>query len=414
MTSRNFRPIILAGGSGKRLWPLSTKKKPKQFLPLFGDLSLFDLTLQRINNRDLFKKPVIVTSEEYLLLVEESLRKTGVEVERIILEPESKNTFPALALPVLTAIENNENERYIVMPADHYIPYNKAFYETCSSIKNQFKGDGLTLMGVMPDSPSTEYGYISVKSTNNGLKEVTSFIEKPNLEKAKLLLKQPNTLWNSGIFSFEGKWFRDSIREDKVETYNLLVDLLFSFNPKQIYFYPNKDRFSKLTNISFDKAFVESNDKNYMINLDAGWTDLGSWHALSNLQKNPEHGLTLYSKEGSSRINKPWGYFEVLLETDLSKVKILSISPDQKLSMQMHEYRSETWYITQGIATVTKGDNVLDLYPGESIIIDKNEKHRIENLNSEVLELIEIQTGTYFGEDDIIRLEDMYGRKDFH
>ena len=414
MTSKNFRPIILAGGSGKRLWPLSTKKKPKQFLPLFGDISLFDLTLQRINNRDLFKKPVIVTSEEYLSLVEESLRKTGIEVERIILEPESKNTFPALALPVLTAIENNDNERYIVMPADHYIPYNKAFYETCSSIKNQFKEDGLTLMGVLPDSPSTEYGYISVKSTNNELKEVASFIEKPNLEKARLLLKQPNTFWNSGIFSFEGKWFRDSIKENKTETYNLLIDLLCHFNPKQIYFYPNKDNFSKLTSISFDKAFVESNDKNYMLNLDADWTDLGSWHTLSNLQKNPEHGLTLYSKEGSSRTNKPWGYFEVLLETDISKVKILSISPDQKLSMQRHEHRSETWYITQGIATVTKGNNVLDLHPGESIIIDKNEKHRIENLNNEVLELIEIQTGTYFGEDDIIRLEDMYGRKDFH
>ena len=159
---------------------------------------------------------------------------------------------------------------------------------------------------------------------------------------------------------------------------------------------------------------MESNDNNYMVNLDAGWTDLGSWHALSNLQKNPEHGLTLYSNAGSSRTNKPWGYFEVLLETDISKVKILSISPDQKLSMQMHKHRSETWYITQGIATVTKGDDVLDLYPGESIRIDKHEKHRIENLNNEVLELIEIQAGTYFGEDDIIRLEDMYGRKDFH
>ena len=252
MNSKKFRPIILAGGSGKRLWPLSTKKKPKQFLPLFGDLSLFDLTLQRLNNRDLYKKPIIVTSEEYLLLVEESLRKTGIEVERIILEPEPKNTFPALALPVLIATKNDENERYIVMPADHYIPYNKAFYETCSSIRNQFEEDGLILLGVKPNNPSTEYGYISVKSTNNEFKEVVSFIEKPNIEKAKILLKQPNTLWNSGIFIFEGNWLRDSIRDNKPHTFNILMDLLFSFNPEQIYFYPDKDKFSNLENESFE------------------------------------------------------------------------------------------------------------------------------------------------------------------
>ena len=414
MTSRNFRPIILAGGSGKRLWPLSTKEKPKQFIPLFGDLSLFDLTMQRINNRDLFKKPIIITSEEYLHLVEESLRKTGIEIHRIILEPESKNTFPAVALSVLSALTDEENDRYLVMPSDHYIPYNKSFYESCSSIKNQFKSEGLTLMGVHPESPSIEYGYISVRSTNDELKSVDSFIEKPDIERARLLLKQPNTLWNAGIFSFEGKWFHDSIKVNKSKHYNILKDILLSLNPKEIYFYPNKEKFSHLENISFDKAFVESNNKNYVVGLDAGWTDLGSWHALSNLQKNPEHGLTLYSEEKFIRTDKPWGFFQVLLETESSKVKILSISSHQKLSLQMHEHRSETWYITQGVATVTKGEKVIDLYPGESIIIDKNEKHRIENLKNEVLELIEIQTGTYFGEDDIIRLEDIYGRKDFH
>lgn len=414
MISGNFRPIILAGGSGKRLWPLSTKEKPKQFLPLFGDLSLFDLTLQRINNRDLFKKPIIITSEEYLILVEESLRKTGIDVHRIILEPESKNTFPAIALSVFSALKERENEKYLVMPSDHYIPYNKSFYESCSSIKNRFKNEGLTLMGVNPDNPSTEYGYISTKASNDELKWVDSFIEKPDIEKARLLLKQPNTLWNAGIFSFEGKWFRDSIKVNNTKTYNILKSLLHSFNSKQIYFYPNKEKFSYFENTSFDKAFVESNKKNYVVNLDAGWTDLGSWHALSNLQKKPEHGLTLYSKEKFARTDKPWGYFEVLLETESSKVKVLSIRPHQKLSLQMHEHRSETWYVTQGVATVTKGEEIINLYPGESIIIEKNEKHRIENLKNEILELIEIQTGTYFGEDDIIRIEDIYGRKDFH
>ena len=166
--------------------------------------------------------------------------------------------------------------------------------------------------------------------------------------------------------------------------------------------------------MSFDKAIVESNEYTYVANLDAGWSDLGSWHALSNLQKKPNHGLTLSAQEDYHRTEKPWGYFNVLFETEFSKVKILSIDPGQMLSMQMHEHRSETWYVTQGIATVTKEDATSTVYPGESVIIDEKEKHRVQNFGSEVLEIIEIQTGTYFGEDDIVRFEDMYGRTDFH
>jgi len=414
MSSKKFRPIILAGGSGKRLWPLSTKQRPKQFISLFGDLSLFDLTLQRINNRDLFKKPIIVTSEEYLSLVEESLSKTGLEVERVILEPESKNTFSALALPVLASRKQNQEERYMVLPSDHYIPLNKSFYETCTNIKNLFRREALTLLGVLPDNPSTEYGYISIKPSNDDLKYVKSFIEKPKLDKAKQLLKQPDTLWNSGIFCFDGKWLTNSIKTKEPDMYSLMLELLPNSELNQIYFYPDKGKFSKLKDISFDKAIVESNEHNYVAILDAGWTDLGSWHSLSNLQKKPEHGLTLYAEGDYPRTEKPWGYFEVLFETEFSKVKILSVDAGQMLSMQMHEHRSETWYVTQGIATVTKGDTTLELYAGESVVIDQKEKHRLQNFGNEVLEIIEIQTGTYFGEDDIVRFEDMYGRKDFH
>ena len=416
MPSIKFRPIILAGGSGKRLWPLSTKEKPKQFLELFGDLSLFDLTLQRINNRNLFKEPIIVTSKSYLPLVEESLSRTGIEVSKIFLEPESKNTYAALALPVLVSIEQNRsrNERFITMPSDHYIPFNKSFYESCSVIKDQFKRDALILMGISPDKASTEYGYISYKSSYDGLKKVDSFIEKPNLEKAKLLLKQPNTLWNAGIFCFEGNWLKNEIKINNPKFYSILREIISKENLNETYIYPDPKEFCKFEDLSFDKGFVELNKNNYVATLDAGWTDLGSWHTLSNLQKIPEHGLTLYSEGLYPRTVKPWGFFEVLLESEKSKVKILSINPEQKLSMQMHEHRSETWYITQGVATVTKSGQVVELYPGESIIIQKKEKHRIENLHDEVLEIIEIQTGSYFGEDDIIRFEDMYGRQDFH
>ena len=414
MKAKRFRPIILAGGSGKRLWPLSTNEKPKQFISLFGDLSLFDLTLQRVNNRDLFKKPIVVTSEKYIEFVEHALSKTGMEVERVFLEPESKNTFAALTLPVLTAIRNKEFERYMVMPSDHYIPFNRSFYESCSNVQNQFKNKALTLFGVKPTNPSTEYGYISTVPSNDNLKTINSFIEKPALENAKLLLKQPYTLWNSGIFCFEGKWLNKSIELRFPHMYSIMMDILSQENLKHLYIYPNKERFSKLEDISFDKAFVESNEKNYVTNLDAGWTDLGSWHSLVKLQKNPEHGLTLNIEGKHPRIEKPWGFFEVLLETEFSKVKILSINPNQMLSMQMHKYRSETWYVTQGKATVTIGNKVVVLFPGESISIDANEKHGVQNFGNEVVEIIEVQSGSYFGEDDIIRFEDIYGRKDFH
>ena len=416
MSSKKFKPIILAGGSGKRLWPLSTEAKPKQFLELFGDLSLFDLTLQRINNRNLFSEPIIVTSKNYLPLVEESLAKTGIEFDTIFLEPESKNTYAAIALPVLTDLQRNKlkDERYITMPSDHYIPLNKSFYESCSNIRNRFKRNALVMMGITPDKASSEYGYISYKPAYEALKKVDSFIEKPNIKKARALLKQPNTLWNAGIFCFEGNWLKKEIKNRNPEFYGRLMEIISREDLNDTYFYPDAGEFSKFTDLSFDKGFVELNKDNYVEILKAGWTDLGSWHTLSNLQKKPEHGLTLYSEGEHPRTEKPWGYFELLLDSEKSKVKMLSINPKQKLSMQMHKHRSETWYITQGIATITKSEEVMELYPGESIVIQKQEKHRIENLHDEVLEIIEIQTGSYFGEDDIIRFEDMYGRKDFH
>ena len=357
-----------------------------------------------------------MTSKSYLPLVEQSLAGTGIDVEKIYLEPESKNTYAALALPVFVSLEKNKskNERYITMPSDHYIPINKSFYESCSVIRDQFREDALTLLGISPDKASTEYGYISYKSSYDGLKQVDSFIEKPNLERAKLLLKQPNTLWNSGIFCFEGSWLKNEIKINNPTIYSRLDEIVSKEDLNETYFYPDPKEFSKLEDLSFDKGFVEINKKNYVATLHAGWTDLGSWHTLSNLQKMPEHGLTLYSEGLNPRTEKPWGFFEVLSESETSKVKILSINPGQKLSLQMHEHRTETWYITQGVATVTKSGDVVELYPGESIIIQKKEKHRIENLHDEVLEIIEIQTGTYFGEDDIIRFDDMYGRKDFH
>jgi mannose-6-phosphate isomerase-like protein (cupin superfamily) len=203
-------------------------------------------------------------------------------------------------------------------------------------------------------------------------------------------------------------------KEINKEIIQNIEDIKPKFYPSSLHFYPSKKKFKELSSCPFDKIFVEKNKKNHVISLSAGWSDLGSWVSLSELQKDPETQFTLFSENSFKREMRPWGFFEVLMETDSSKVKLISVSAGKKLSLQKHKYRSETWYVVQGKAKVTKGNERFTMLNGDSVIIDKNEEHRLENTSKEPLEIIEIQTGTYFGEDDIIRLKDSYGRADLH
>jgi len=410
---QELRPIVLAGGSGSRLWPLSTKEKPKQFIPFFGEYSLFDLTLQRFNNR-LFKKPIIVTSKDYLDYVENSITRTGIEPEKIILEPFSKNTFPAISLAVMTSLLKDADESFIVTPSDHYISRNKAFYDSCAVAKNNLKNKGLTLFGVKPDNPSSEYGYIIANNISNRINVVDKFIEKPDNKKAKEILNHKNVLWNAGIFVFKGSWFLESLKKIDKNNFEQIDSLKPDTQSSSLYFLPNKNKFKKISNLPFDKAFVEKNKTTYVTVLDAGWSDLGSWISLSELQRDLKNEMKIFPESTYYREERPWGYFETLMETDKSKVKLLCIQPNHRLSLQKHKYRSETWYVINGEAKVTKGSERFSLLTGDSIIIGQNEEHRLENLSTDTLEIIEIQTGTYFGEDDIIRIQDSYGRADLH
>ena len=410
MSTEKLRPIVLAGGSGKRLWPLSTEERPKQFIPFFGEYSLFDLTLQRINKASLFKRPIIVTSESHLAYIEDSITRTGVEPEKIILEPSSKNTFPAISLAVMISLLKNSNENFLVTPSDHYISRNKEFHNSCKLIRNQLQYDGLILFGVKPENPSTELGYITVNRKSEEINSVESFIEKPDSKKAKEMFAESNVLWNSGIFTFRGSWFIEACKKIDRKAFDEINDLKPTEYPAPLHFFPDKDKFEKISNLQFDKAFVEKNQTNYVAILDSGWSDLGSWISLRSLQRDLKNEMTLFPEGSYIREEKPWGYFETLMETEASKVKLLCVYSKQKLSLQKHKHRSETWYVIRGEAKVTKGDERFSLLSGDSVIIRQNEEHRLENLSKEPLEIIEIQTGTYFGEDDIIRLEDVYGR----
>ena len=414
MNTRKLRPIVLAGGSGKRLWPLSTEEKPKQFISFFGEYSLFDLTLQRLNKASLFKKPIIVTSKKYLRFVEDSIIRTGVEPEKIILEPYSKNTFPAICLAVTLALLKNKDESFIVTPSDHYLSKNKQFHNSCRISKNQLDHDGLILFGVKPDNASTEYGYIEAKHINADINEVESFIEKPDSKKAKEMLSRQYVFWNAGIFIFKGSWFIDTCKKIDNKILNDINNMKPKKYPASLYFSPDKDQFKELSKMPFDKVFVERNKKNYVNILDAGWSDLGSWISLSSLQRHLNNEMTIFPESNYIREERPWGYFETLMETKSSKVKLLSVYPNQKLSLQKHKYRSETWYVISGEAKVTKGNERFSMLTGDSVIINQNEEHRLENSSNVPLEIVEIQTGTYFGEDDIIRLKDSYGRADLH
>ena len=411
---KKLRPILLAGGVGSRLWPLSTEDRPKQFIPIFKEFSLFDLTLQRLNKSKLFKKPIIVTSERYLAQVNDSLLRTGIEAERIILEPEAKNTFPAITMAIILALEKDKSENFIVTPSDHYISINKNFHDCCLLARSNLDKDGLILMGIAPKHPSKDYGYILTNPQETKFKSVQDFIEKPDLEKSKKLIKNPNVYWNAGIFIFNGAWYLNNLNSINSHALKEILKVIKKGTVESDCFYPSSILFNKLGKISFDKAFVEKIESSFMVELNAGWSDLGSWSALSALQRDPSSSMTLYSEGSYDRAEKPWGYFETLMETNTSKVKLLCVLPGERLSLQKHKHRSETWYVVHGIAKVTKDKERFTMETGDSVIIEKNQLHRLENLGDIPLQIIEVQTGSYFGEDDIIRIEDNYGRVDLH
>jgi len=402
--SKKLRPIVLAGGVGKRLWPLSTESRPKQFIPIFKDLSPFDLTLQRINN-SLFKEPIIVTSTRYLKLIQDSFERTGLKPSLIVLEPENKNTFPPIITSAILSNKEFEDERFIAMPSDHYISNNKNFYKTCKKALKTNK-ETLFLFGIKPEYPSQEYGYIRKR------KGKIKFIEKPSIKIAKTLFEQSNVFWNSGIFIFGKDWVLNKSKEIDSTNFNRIKEATRNGERLGNLFYLKDSNFTKIMSISFDKGFVEKCNDISMLPLDAGWTDLGSWVSLRALEEN--QFPTIYEDMLNTKIERPWGYFQVLMESSSTKLKLIKVMPRQKLSLQKHKFRSEIWHVIKGRAKVVRDNEKFTLELGDTIDIEKSQTHSLENVEDNPLEIVEIQTGEYLGEDDIIRLEDIYGRADLH
>ena len=476
MSSKCIVPLILCGGSGSRLWPLSRESYPKQFLSIKNDdkYSLLQKTLRRISSLKNLKKPIFVCNEEHRFIVAEQIRKLNIKDFIILLEPFGRNTAPAITLGALKSLELEEDPTLLVLSSDHEINNQEKFISVVEKGLKFAEQNKLVTFGVIPTKPEVGYGYIKSKEplVNNvdGF-AIDSFIEKPDLETAKKFLKDNRFTWNSGIFMFNSQKIIKEINKFKprilVSCSNSIKKSIFDLDFQRL----DKTSFEACEDISIDVAVMEKTSEGIVIPLDAGWSDVGSWEAVwetskKDLDGNYKEGkviiegtknsylrsedrlivgvdlnnlividtkdaILISDKKSSqkvknivnnlkgnkipeakshSKIYRPWGNFLTVVEEKRWKVKLIQVKPGGKLSLQMHHHRSEHWVVVKGTAKIELDNVVKILSENQSIYIPLGSKHRLSNPGKISLTLIEVQSGSYVGEDDILRFEDIYGR----
>jgi len=467
----------LCGGIGTRLWPLSRKSFPKQFLSIssFNKKSLLQNTQKRIEGIDNLIEPILICNKDHRFVVAEQMREIDINPHSILLEPFGRNTAPAILLAALKSLEIEDNPHLLILSADHQIHNDIKFRDLIEIGVSYSEKDKLVTFGVIPRSPEIGYGYIKSEKPFNlqnieGI-NISKFIEKPNLETAKELIKDKSYTWNSGIFLFKAKTIINEIKDLNLEIYeacrktfeNSIMDLDFQrLDEKSFEFCPD---------ISIDIAVMEKTNKGIVLPLDAQWSDIGSWKSVwensrkdinGNVEKgnvltqntencylhsekkllvtlgikdlviiNTDDATLVADKNQSENIKdivselqirnikeadshkkgfRPWGFFISILEDKRWQVKIIHVNPGAKLSLQMHHHRAEHWVVVKGTAQVEIDGKKQILSENESTYIPLGSKHRLSNLGKIPLELIEVQSGSYVDEDDIVRFEDLYGR----
>ena len=478
-------PVILCGGSGTRLWPLSRTGFPKQFLCLTGNESLFQQAAKRLAGlgQDGIQvvAPFIVSGEDHRFLASEQLREVGIPLGAALLEPTGRNTAPALTLAALAAIENGQDPVLVVTPADQAIADAAAFNAAVQQAITQAVEGSIVILGVTPDKPETGYGYIKTSSVipaKAGIHplQVTAFVEKPNLETAQKYLQEGGYFWNAGMFVLRASvWLKalQTFRPDIAQA----CQVAWSIKKQDAQFIrPGKEEFAAIPSESVDYAVMEhcpgSAFPIQMVPLDAGWSDLGAWDAVWNVlpkdaqgnahtgdvlatdsrntlvhassrlvslvgvsdlvvietadavlvadksrSQDVKHIVTALSQQKREeqtlhrKVHRPWGWYDSIDEGGRFKVKRIQVKPKASLSLQKHHHRAEHWIVVTGTAEITNGDKVLTLTENQSTYIPLGAVHRLVNPGSIPLEIIEVQSGSYLGEDDIVRFEDTYGRK---
>lgn len=470
-------PVILAGGSGTRLWPLSRKHYPKQLLELIDDSTMLQNTVKRLVSLKNVAEPVVICNENHRFMVAEQLLEMNMAGADIILEPVGRNTAPALAVAALKAVKVDSEAVIMVLPADHHIKNVEALHKAMEEGYELALKDYLITFGIVPDSPETGYGYIKkgelIKDINDALEavKIAEFVEKPDLETANTYLDSGEYCWNSGMFMFKASKVLEELKKYVPE----IVDACSISIEKGIkdldFFRLDNESFEKCPEDSIDYAVMEKTDRGAMVPLSAGWNDLGSWDALWQAGDKDEHGnvirgdvlthdvknsflhaesrmiaavglenhvvvetsdavliaprnrvqevkkivsqLKSVMREEADihkKVYRPWGSYEGVDLADNFQVKRITVKPGARLSLQKHFHRAEHWVVVKGTAVVTKDDKEFILKEDESTYIPLGVVHRLENPGKIDLELIEVQSGSYLGEDDIVRFEDVYGR----
>ena len=396
-----IRPVILCGGAGTRLWSDSKNHKAKQFID-FGGWTLFGKTLERIKS-PFFDYPIISTNLKYLKDIKKNLKNKGITKYRIVLEPAKKNTAPAILTSALIK-EIPDKQPLVFLSSDHLIEKKEKFNHEIKKHKKFLNDKNIFIFGIKPSSISDQYGYFITKKINN-LNQVSRFIEKPNLSKAKTIIKKGG-YWNSGMFFLrKDSLINNFIRYQKKIYKNSLLAVSRSKRKNSIY-YLNKKAFIKNPSKSFDYAILEKTKKINAIKLNIQWSDLGSWKEI----------LLMFKKNKSKYLKKknifkrPWGSYTNLYNGNNFLIKELNVKPNGVLSLQKHFHRSEHWVVTQGIPKITLNKRSFLKKPYETIFIPKGAIHRIQNQNKKTIKIMEAQLGSILKETDIVRYEDIYGR----
>jgi mannose-1-phosphate guanylyltransferase/mannose-6-phosphate isomerase len=462
-----LQPVILSGGSGTRLWPLSRELYPKQLLCLVGEQTLLQQAVARLNGLEDVSAPVLVCNEEHRFLVAEQLRDMNVAPADIVLEPVGRNTAPALTLAALAATSGGEDPLLLVMPADHVIRDIAAFHAAVRQATELAEQGRLVTFGIVPQSAETGYGYIRRGQDH----EVAAFIEKPDAKTAAGYLESGEYLWNSGMFLLRASVWLNELRQQQPKILDACEVALTGSRRDGDFRRIAKDAFVLCPNDSIDYAVMEKTRRAAVVPLDAGWSDIGAWSALWQvcsqdvngnvmqgdvvahdtrnalliaqhrllgavgvedliIVETPDAVLVAHKDRAQDvkeivsrlrqskrtehlihrRVHRPWGSYEGVDSGERFQVKRLVVKPGASLSLQMHHHRAEHWVVVKGTAKVTRGDEVVLLSENQSTYIPIGTRHRLENPGTIPLEIIEVQSGSYLGEDDIVRFDDHYNR----